>query len=220
MVKISHIIWIDPNVDNEENNGYLKELQNYKYFKISCFKNIDEAINKIKKIEFEETNIILSGKLYIQFIEKFKENLKDIYIIPKIIIFTGNKDKFIEYNKDHSSLLNHPFYNLGGIKTSFEEIKQFLLKPISKKILNRDDEGQLTFEYIDCKEKLGLPLLYRSLIEVTPNDKIDMFTKYLYEKYSKYSESMKKLLDSIKDIPDIPIRIIIKILCKNIYSRI
>ena len=94
MAEIANIIWIDPNVDNEENNGYLKELQNYKYFKISSFKNIDEAINKIKEIEFEETNIILSGRLYIQFIEKFKENLKDIYIIPKIIIFTGNKDKF------------------------------------------------------------------------------------------------------------------------------
>ena len=189
MVVISNIIWIDQNVDNEENNGYLKELQNYNYFKIKCFKNIDEAINEIKKIEFEETYIILSGKLYITFIEKFKENLKDMYIIPKIIIFTGNKEKFIEYNKEYSSILNHPFYNLGGIKTSFNEIKQFILNPIiNKKILNRDDEGQLTFEYIDCKEKLGLPLLYKSLIEVTPNDKYDIFTNYIYNKYSKDSE--------------------------------
>ena len=180
MVVISNIIWIDQNVDNEENNGYLKELKNYNYFKIKCFKNIDEAINEIKKIEFEETYIILSGKLYITFIEKFKENLKDMYIIPKIIIFTGNKEKFIEYNKEYSSILNHPFYNLGGIKTSFNEIKQFILNPIiNKKILNRDDEGQLTFEYIDCKEKLGLPLLYKSLIEVTPNDKYDIFTNYI-----------------------------------------
>ena len=50
-------------------------------------------------------------------------------------------------------------------------------------ILNRDDEGQLEFEYIDCKEKLGLPLLYKSLIEVTPNDKYDIFTNYIYNEY-------------------------------------
>ena len=210
MVVISNIIWIDSNVDNEENRGYLKDLQSYNYFKIKCFKNIDEAINIIKKIEFEETYIILSGRLYIKFIEKFKENLKDVYIIPKIIIFTENKDKFIEYNKEYSNILNHPFYNLGGIKTSFDEIKKFILNPINKKILNRDDEGQLTFEYIDSKEKLGLPLLYKSLIEVTPNDKIDIFTKNIFEKYSKDSISIKNLLNSIKDIPNIPIELLSK----------
>ena len=128
------IIWIDPNVDNKENSGYLKQLKSYSYFKPKPVKKMDEAMNIIKSIEFEEVYIILSGKLYIKFIEQFIENLKDIYIIPKIIIFTGNKDKFIEYNKNYSNLLNHPFYNLGGIKTSFEEIKQFLLKPLNKKI--------------------------------------------------------------------------------------
>ena len=204
MVVISNIIWI-----NEENSEYLEQLKVYKYFKIKSFKNVDEAINKIKELEFEETNIIISGKLYIKFIRKFRDNLKDIYIIPKIIIFTLDKEKFIENNEDYSNLINHPFYNLGGVKTSFDEIKQFLLNPISKKILNRDDEGQLTFEYIDCKEKLGLPLLYKSLIEVTPNDKINNFTDYVYKNYSE-NKSIILLLDSIKDIPDIPIELISK----------
>ena len=49
MVVISNIIWIDPNVDNEENRGFLKDLQSYNYFNIEYFKNIDEAINIIKK---------------------------------------------------------------------------------------------------------------------------------------------------------------------------
>ena len=144
MVVISNIIWIDPNADNEENRGYLKDLQSYNYFKIKCFQNVYEAIDIIKRIEFEETYIILSGRLYIKFIEKFKENLKDIYIIPKIIIFTGNKEKFIEYNKEYINILNHPFYNLGGIKTFYDEIKTFILNPINKTILKRDDEGQLS----------------------------------------------------------------------------
>ena len=195
MVNISHIIWIDANVNNEENTGYLKELETYSFFKIKCFTNVNEAINKIKKIEFEESYIIVSGRLYSEFIKKFKENLKDICIIPKIIIFTLNKDKLIENTLKFSDLLNHPFYNLGGIKVTFDEVKKFLLNPISKKKLNRDDEGQLTFEYIDSKEKLGLPLLYKSLIEMTPNDKIDDFTDYIYNSYSKECEKIKLLLE-------------------------
>ena len=210
MVVISNIIWIDSIVDNEENSRYLEELKAYFFFKIKYFKNVNDAINKIKKIKFEETNIIVSGRLYIEFIEKFKENLKDIYIIPRIIIFTLNKEKLIENNKEYSNLLNHPFYNLGGITTSFDEVKRFLLNKINKKNLYRDDEGQLAFEYIDSKEKLSLPLLYKSLIEKTPNDKINNFTDYIYNKYSKDSKPIKLLLDSIKDIPDIPIELLSK----------
>ena len=210
MVVISNVIWIDFIVDNEENSRYLEELKTYFFFKVKYFKNVDEAINKIKKIKFEETNIIVSGRLYFEFIEKFKENLKDICVIPRIIIFTRNKEKLIENNKEFNYLLNHPFYNLGGIITSFDDVKKFLLKKINKKNLIRNDEGQLAFEYIDCKEKLGLPLFYKSLIEVTPKDKINSFTDYIYNKYSNKSESIKLLLDSIKDVDDIPIELLSK----------
>ena len=215
MVVISNVFWIDSNVDNKENSGYLKELKNYKYLKINCFKDVKEAVNKIKTIEFEETTIIVSGRLYIKFIEIFKENLKDIYIIPKIIIFTKNKEKFIESNIEYNNLLNHPFYNFGGIKTEFKEVKKILLNKTNKKLLNREDEGQLTFEYINCKEKLALPILYKHLIELTPKDKIDNFMNYIYGKYSKDCKSIKELLEPIKLISDIPIEILSKY-----YARI
>ena len=50
----------------------------------------------IKKIKFSETNIIISVLICNEFIEKFEENWTDIFIIPKIIIFTSNKERFIE----------------------------------------------------------------------------------------------------------------------------
>ena len=81
MESLSNIIWIDINVDNEENSMYVKELELLGNFKINCFKFIENAIESIKKINFEQTFIIVSGKLYKDFIEKFKENLNDIYIL-------------------------------------------------------------------------------------------------------------------------------------------
>ena len=150
MVEISNIIWIDSNVDNEENKGYLKELENFIFFKIKCFKDVNNAINLIKEIKFKETIIIISGKLYIEFIEKFKDNLEEIYIIPKIIIFCRYKDKLIKYNQEYYNILNHPFYNFGGIRTLFEEVKDFILYPINQKILSKENYNK----------KLDCPIVY------------------------------------------------------------
>ena len=46
-------------------------------------------------------------------------------VAPKIIIFTKNKEKFIENNKDYQKNINL-FYAYGGIATTFDEIKKFL----------------------------------------------------------------------------------------------
>lgn len=55
----------------------------------------------------------------------------------------------INYNKEIN--YNHPYYNLGGIKTSFDEVKKFILNPkgINLNLLNKEDEVQLVFEYIE-----------------------------------------------------------------------
>ena len=215
MESLSNIIWIDIYIDNEENTKYLKELELLGNFKINCFKFVENAIESIKKINFEQTFIIVSGKLYKDFIEKFKENLKDIYIIPRIIIFARNEEKLVNYNKEIN--YNHPYYNLGGIKTSFDEVKKFILNPKGKNsnLLNEEDEIQLIFEYIDCKEKLILPMLYKSLIDSIPIEEVDNFTNFLYNKYSKNSKSLEILLNSIYSNPEIPF----ELLCKY-YIRI
>jgi len=221
---ITNVIWIDPNVDNKENTYYSKELEKIKNTKIICFKNVTDALTLIKNIKFSVTNIIISGSLYSEFIEKFEENLTNIFIIPKIIIFTSNKEKFIENNMDYNNN-NISFYNLGGIQTFFKDVKNFL-EPLSKPIDKKDfqipniqssiskimmifEENQLTFEYIDCKEKLVLPLLYKSLIEKASTDNIEKYTEYLYNKYSE-NEEINKLLNSILYISDIPIELLSK----------
>ena len=91
---IIYIIWIDPNIYKKENSYYLKELKQIKNTIIYCFIGVMDALRFIKNIKFSETNIIISGSLYTEFIEIFKENITDIFIIPKII----NKKIYIKAN--------------------------------------------------------------------------------------------------------------------------
>ena len=84
--------------NSKENIGCSKEIESLPHSKVKICKTIEEAINYLKSISFEETKIIVNGELYIKFIKKLFENKKDIYTIPKIIIFTKNKDKFLKDN--------------------------------------------------------------------------------------------------------------------------
>ena len=90
---MSNVIWIDPEIYNFENSCYVNELKSFPLIKLNCYKNIDEGLNYLKTIKFKETKIILSGKIYHNFIQEFKLNIRDIFVVPKIIIFTYKKDK-------------------------------------------------------------------------------------------------------------------------------
>ena len=237
---LKHLIWIDPNYDNEENQDYVRNIKNLGFSNIVLFKTTEGGINYIKTIKFESTKIILNGRLFKEFIWKFKENLKDLYIIPKIAIFTSNKIDFLDYNKDNLDIINDSFYTYGNINVFYDDIKEFL---ISEKMIDENYlidlnenkeikntlqtinikerlgdcyENQLTFEYIDCIEKLVLPSLYQCLINLTKIEKIENYNKYLYSIiYPKNNKNLIELLDDINNVPNIPI----ELLCKY-YSRL
>ena len=139
-------------------------------------KNLDKAFEYMKYIEFQETKVIVNDKLYPEFVKKFKENIIDMCIAPKIIIFARNKQKFLENNKDYQ---NNKFYNFGGVVDTFEEVAKFLKNENELKKLNKTDDAELTFEYIDKKEKLFLPLFFKTLIDNISNKNIDKFTSSL-----------------------------------------
>ena len=205
------VLWIDANIDNEENKEYIKELNTNGSIRLKLFKNVESAIEQLKYIEFKETKIIISGSLYNEFIKNFKEKILEMYIAPKIIIFTKNKEDFIKLNKDYN---NDKFYIYGGIVTKFNDIKEFL-KNKDKKEIKKQEDVQLTFEYIDKKEKLMLPLFFKTLIDNISNDNIENYTNILYETYSKEKEELKELLGSIVSMNNIPIEIL-----SRYYSRL
>ena len=215
MVDSPNIIWIDENSDGDEISGYVSELNYSGFKKIKCFKTINESLEHLKSIQFKETFIIVSGRLFFPFINEFKANLNQINVIPKIIIFCANIVSFIQNNQQY--LINNRFYYMGGIYKDFGEIKNLIInqsKTEKEMLPKREDEIDLIFEYIDRKEKLALPLLYKTLIEVTSNDKIEEFTKYLYYYYQS-DKNIQQLLKPIVSMPNIPNELLSKY-----YSRI
>ena len=203
-----NVIWIDENIDSKENLQYQEELQYLKISNIKFFKNINDAIKNIRNLHFEEIKIILSGRLYSKFVLVFKEILTQIFVYPKIIVFTGNKEKFIEYNKAYLNKDNNIF-DFCGIFTSFKEIKNFLIKDSPKEIQTLEDKIPSTFEYLDNNNKM-LPLYYKALIDLSPIEDIQKYTKYLYDTYSIGNERVKQLLEPIKEATNIPIEILSK----------
>ena len=208
------VLWVDANIDNSENTEYVKELESIGSLRLKLFKNIEEAIEQLKYLEFQETKVIISGSFYSEFIKSFKENILKMYIAPKIIVFTKNKENFVKENKDYSSNEN-VFYTFGGIATSFNEIKEFLKEKKIKEIKKQYDDVQLTFERIDKKEKLVLPIFFKTLIDTISNDNMEKYTDELYETYSKERKDLKSLLGSIASMKNIPIEIL-----SRYYSRL
>ena len=212
------IFWIDANVDNNEFTKYIEELKKIGPFRVHPCKNVDDAITNIKYlVNDERTYIILNPKIYSEFVSEFKRFINEIYIIPKIILFMSKKDKFIKNDSTIKDKFKHPFYTFGGYVQDFQDVKKFLLTQKKKKPLKRNDEGQLTFEYIDCIEKFALPLFYKSLIDVTEYYKAMEFTKFVYDNYSEKSKDIKDLLYFILYMNEIPVELLAKYYAK-IYT--
>ena len=179
-----NVIWVDRNISNDENQKYSKDLKNScKSLNVDCYNNVDNAINKLKTIKFKETYVITSGSFYDSFIKTLKKNINEIYTIPQIIIFTS--ENFKNSKNDIDTSINS-FYHLGGIQTDFKNVINFILNSEDKRDI--EEENQLTFEYIDCKEKLVLPTFYKALIELTPKDNIQKYNDFIYNNYSKNKE--------------------------------
>ena len=204
-----HTIWIDENIDNEENTKYSKKLESMGILSLKLFKEVDEAINHMKNINFQETKVIICDSLYSEFVKKFKDNILDMCVAPKIIVFTKNKEEFIKNNEEYQNNINL-FYKFGGIATKFDEIKKFIKSKNQPQKMKKSDDIQLTFEYIDCLEKLALPIFFKSLIDNTSNSKMEEYTNLLYNTYSKDNDELKKLLDSIISMKNIPIELLSK----------
>ena len=231
---MSKIIWIDQEVYNEENKGYIKILNGLGYKKLKLYQKVCDAIADMKTILFEETKIMVSGRLFKDLINMLKANIKDICFAPKIIVFTIDKNDFLKYNKEDYESIENKFYTFGGIATNIDEIKIFLKrgnaqinqKDSSKKTMSSINSNEpnatknkydapLTFEYIDSKEKLFLPIFFKSLIDSVSNENMDEYTKSLYNIFSKENKEIKELLEQILIMKNIPI----EILCKY-YARL
>ena len=150
------IIWIDQNINSQENLIYLSKLgyqpmneyqqthrelipdnANSSNEVHPCF-NVESSLKILtnKSYKFRETIVIVSGRLFVSFVEAFQYNIKKIIIIPKILVFTSSKEQiplpaYIQHKE---------FYYYGGVYTLFKEIEDYIEKQ-KKFVLNKPKTG-------------------------------------------------------------------------------
>ena len=215
--EITNVIWIESEIDKDEIVQYTKDLEKNKSLNLKLFGDIDESINYLKKLQFQETKIIVSGSLYTEFVNSFKENIAEMYIAPKIIVFTSDIDNFIKTNKEYNSY-KYRFYKYGEVVNTFKKIKQFLKndKDNMVEIENKPKKNkavgkvQLSIEYVDSIEKLILPMFFKTLLNDTSKDLVRKNTNTLYNTYTFENDEIQSLLYSIEPMKDMPIEILLK----------
>ena len=210
------LIWLDKNYDkSKENKEYQNELRSIGNIELECFDDLNKGIDFIKKIRFRKTIIIVSGSFYPKFNNLFQKIVDDIYIIPKIIVFTKSKEYISE---DKTLPINDPFYNSGGVVDDFDELKEIIQK--SKCLYNLEYNGnkkdifqkeELKFQKISNKKELVLPIYYgKHLKKFTEKELKKIFKKIIEEKEDKDNTLIQFLFSQISESGNIPNNIFIK----------
>ena len=129
---VPELIWIDHNIDNDENNFYKKILKDIILFK--SFKTIEDGIKEIKKIKFKQVMLILTNRMFLDFIPIFEKQKTEICCSLNIIIFTQQtKIAQIEKICDGNEKISSGYlFNKINIFDDFEKIKEFIKKTKNK----------------------------------------------------------------------------------------
>ena len=90
----SKVIWIGQNLDGIKTSQYIDNINSNNSSKIKTFEIIDKALDYLKDINFEDIKVIVTDKLYNDFVNGFKEKILSMNIAPKLIVFTKDKEKF------------------------------------------------------------------------------------------------------------------------------
>ena len=223
----NNVIWLDPNIDIIENSEKLKlKLDS---LNIKIIKNLNEAINHLKKTKFKQIKLILTEEIYPKFVQKYKENLVNMNFSLTVYIYKITEEGKIIFNNNYNSnndnnninYINNNdnkeyttyeeiLFEFGGIINNLDELENIL--KLGKDILEYEETKkdtfdipvQLTFEFIDNKTKLLLPLSFKSLIDKAANDNMIEYTNTIFDVYSHNSD-IRKLLNDIQSFNNITI---------------
>ena len=222
------VIWFDETINNEENQKFFKKLNSeFKY--INGFQSLDEGFKHFYKSIIENENeftiifVIVSGRLFGEYIKKFKNNINKIINIPYTYIFTSDsykklllnqkEDKYHILSYDTMITVNDGFYNPGGVYDDFDELFNDLKKNMKKNKLDikikpriKDKinyEGVLTFEYLEREEDLLAPPLYKEIItnEDITEEHCKNFHKHILSFNNGELNKLIKYLDFFKYVP-------------------
>ena len=121
------LIWIDYEVNNPENTIYQNKLRNILSFK--SFKLINEGMEEIKKINFKRIMIMLSKRMFEEFITLFEREKKNICCSLNILVFTNKKSEVEEICKNNRKILSGYLFNYKEyIFDDFNKVIEFIKK--------------------------------------------------------------------------------------------
>ena len=211
----TYIIWIDKNVNNERNKVYQKTFESYKNIIFKCFEEVAKGIDCIKKIKFQKTIIITSGRLFPEFYHSFKACEHELYIVPNIIIFTG--DAKIFYSQIDKTLpINDSFYNIGKAVDNLVNVEEFIKKTLNnyncefqKNEEQRIKNENLIFQTISDKNELILPIYYSKYLINTTQEQIYDFNNIIL-KDDESEEIIQFLFSQLVEAKNIPNNILTK----------
>ena len=220
---IKKIFWVDDNISSEENQKYIKVIQNeFKDMYLIGMRDIANLNEIIKEFKFEIYFIILKGKIFPNFIDYITSN--SIYNVPISVIFTRNKKDLEEkIDSKYKKYLGDKFYNPLGISDNIENliksIKQYINDldykinniPLGYKFPPRDYRDCYTFEYILINNgyKLIFPYLYTKITKNInlSNKEIYQTNKNILAEYGRVKQ-IKNLILPLLNIKNIPYEIL------------
>ena len=213
------ILWLRTKRSLEDEIAFDKFKKVFSNRCVKSFDKIEDLMKFIKNILFKDTYLIITDTVFKDFISIFYQQMKDIYVIPKFIIYSKNSS-YLNTKIDNKY---HDYFEFGERQTSFIKIAYFI-KNLEEKNEHinlkypKDSQSfkknfQLTdkfgFESIDTADKLVLPIFFRSLIKIDSQIKVNEFTHYLYDKY-RDDGKIENLLAQIINIKNIPIELLCK----------
>ena len=180
--EIRNLIWIEPKIQNNEDyDSYLNQLKAVGKYTIQTFYDVEGGLKRIFQIEFEESIIILSGELINEFYTKLiKKGLKDLFIIPRIFIFSI-EEKTINQIKSKEKYLTLPFFNPNYIFSQFDKILEELNINHVLHLFARNEK--FIFQSINDKNELIFPINFTLFASKPSDNEIKRFNNFIHYKY-------------------------------------
>ena len=195
------LVWIDRNVNNNENKRYqiiLKDMN----FDLLALENEIERINEIKKFKFKRINILISGSLFKNFINLIKKEKANISCALNIIVFTSlmGRPYIKEICNKEKEISNGLLFGKKHIFCNINEIQKYLLT-----LGQNENEKEEIFEKIEIPEQILPHIYYQQLLKPITKEEIHNFNQYLINMHK-----MEELIGQLENLPEMPNEIICK----------
>ena len=223
-----YIFWIDQNIENHDNQEYLKHLKDeFPLYETKTFKSIKSVESHLKKekkkYDFKLIYIIISGRLAEEFFNSY--NLfTHTTIIAATIVFCCNIS--LHSSKPYA---NDLYLNPGGVVTNFIEVIRYINSAndiLWHQLINIDKNSIIlpeeknsfgnTFKYANTLSDITLPIILTEIIKKNLIQDIDIlsFKRFIFARYLNNPNIISLVKPSLEKNIYIPLKKRAKFLLK------